>query len=64
MGKTNVKVISFYDGKREARDVLVGIIIEKIRANMSADVEESKERAYNQTIALYEDRESGLAKVV
>ena len=64
MSKTNIKVISIFEGKREVRDVLVGIITEKIRADLNSDMEESKERAYNQSIALFEDCGSGLAKVV
>lgn len=64
MAKTNIKVISFYEGKREAKDVLVGILTEKIRRNLVDNVEESEERGYNQSIALFEDCRSGLAKVV
>lgn len=64
MGKTNIKVISIYEGKKEARDVLVGIISEKIRKNLAESMEESKGKGYNQGIAFYEDYKPGLAEVV
>ena len=64
MGKTNIKVMSFYDGKKEAKDILVGIISAKLRKIMMESMEESKGKDYNQDIAFYEDYKPGLAEVV
>ncbi len=64
MGKTNIKVMSFYDGKKEAKDILVGIISAKLRKIMAESMEESKGKDYNQDIAFYEDYKPGLAEVV
>ncbi|WP_295093391.1 hypothetical protein [Ruminococcus sp.] len=71
MGKTNIKVISFYEGQKDVRDILIDLITEKVMANEDMTnmetsfpkVEKFERRDYNQAIALYMAYESGLATV-
>lgn len=71
MGKTNIKVISFYEGQKDVRDILIDLITEKVMANEDMtntetslpEVEKFERRDYNQTIALYMAYKSGLATV-
>ena len=60
MAKTTWKVISYYDGSSEIKDVLVDLITEKIKRNVKSDVENNEERGYNRGMS-FDDDLPGLA---
>ena len=60
MAKTNWKVISYYDGNQEIKDILVDLITEKIKRNRKNEVENKEERGYNKSMS-FDDDLPGLA---
>ncbi len=60
MAKTNMTVKVFYDGNREARDVIIDLLAEQIKRKLKQGMVSTGKGAYNQIMS-YDDGLSGLA---
>ncbi len=47
MGRTNIKIIRFYDGSKTAKEVMTDAIVSKVRKNLDSDIEIIKRKEYN-----------------
>ena len=47
MGRTNFKIIRFYDGSKTANEVMTDAIVSKVRKNLDSDIEIIKRKEYN-----------------
>jgi hypothetical protein len=59
--KTTLRVVAYYDGKRDAKDVFAELISDKVRRSNQLTMENMKERRYNHGTSCDDNDLPGLA---
>ena len=47
LGRTNIKIVRFYDGSRTAKEVMSEAIAYKVKKILSDDIENKRRKEYN-----------------
>lgn len=58
MGRTNVKIVRFYDGSRTAKEVMSEAIAHKVKKILSDDIENKRRKEYNRDSSQNKNTES------
>lgn len=58
MGRTNIKIVRFYDGNRTAKEVLSEAIAYKVKKLLSDDIENKRRKEYNRDSSQNKNTES------